>query len=471
MSGALSLLTNVLDQSTPTPQTYFHQATWLGITLNVTQITHNFSRQSAKFKIPYRTDFGVIVEDQGIGENSFVVQAQIVGSQGLFVDAYEKANQLIENTNKYAGFGTFSHPAFGDLNVYCESSKIVQNESFGCVEVELSFVIVPQQTSQASITSNPSGNVIADTLNSYSAIISDYQNKLNSYLNAGQQYITGVIAALTPILTQINTIWNDGAGILNSTKSLNFVVPKNSYYVDSINNFGIRTQPPLLNSLSATLPIPAMIQQAEQLIIANIASSRVALLSTANDALIAADNNDISNVVTSVAASIQISTDVAPSPIDQIRILTLNMANYIPVNNSPGSAETGNFIRRYSLTQIAAACAAYTPPSSSEALNLLKSISPMFDNEIIIAGNANDYASFTALRKLKQSLIADFNYRSAQLPDTQTTTILQGLNGVPTCVACQLLYGNMDNFIDLIIRNNPIHPGFLNTANIEIINP
>jgi len=135
-------------------------------------------------------------------------------------------------------------------------------------------------------------------------------------------------------------------------------------------------------------------------------------------------------------------------------------ASSAPIGAAIATAETaaGTLCRRAALVSIALACAAYSPTSSNEAEALRQQVAALFADEILIAADGRDAATFQAVRKLRTQVLQDLASRASQLPALVSVTRNEPL---PAPVLGQQLYADGSRAPDLIRRANPIHPAFM----------
>jgi prophage DNA circulation protein len=174
--------------------------------------------------------------------------------------------------------------------------------------------------------------------------------------------------------------------------------------------------------------------------------------------------------VTSVAQLCEGVRVVANDPADQIQLLS-QLAQYQPsvptVSGNLGTATAnlatavGNVCRRAALVSLAKACAAYQPTSADDARTLSVNVSALFDAEIQVAADAGDTDAYTGLKALRAGVADDLAARGATLP--VLTTVQTGAP-MPALALAQKLYGDATRAVDLILRAQPAHPGFLPTS-------
>jgi prophage DNA circulation protein len=174
-------------------------------------------------------------------------------------------------------------------------------------------------------------------------------------------------------------------------------------------------------------------------------------VTTQTDALAAAALN--------LTEAIRASTS---NPLDAIRLLISLMNAPLPNYTDPFATTAGlltaALFRRCCLTSMAMASADYQPASSTEANALIAQLGGLFDTEILAAADAEEDATYGALRDLRAAVIADLRARSASLPELITVALPGNL---PSLAAAYRLYQDSTREPGMVNRANVIHPGFM----------
>ncbi len=177
----------------------------------------------------------------------------------------------------------------------------------------------------------------------------------------------------------------------------------------------------------------------------------------------------------SAAALMEAVRAVAADPADQIRLLAPLATFGLDAQGSPAPAAgnplsaaiavavtaTSALMRRTALFSLALATAAYQPTSFDDAAALTQQVSALFDAEILLAADAGDDLSYSALREVRAAIVADLAARGANLPHLVTVATPAPL---PALALAYRLYGDATRADDLITRADPIHPGFMPTS-------
>ncbi|NPD67305.1 hypothetical protein HN018_06920 [Lichenicola cladoniae] len=185
---------------------------------------------------------------------------------------------------------------------------------------------------------------------------------------------------------------------------------------------------------------------------------------------VAADNGFAS----AVQAMMETLRTACADPADAVRLLS-SLAGYdpggvpstVPVGGAIFTITVcmGRFFRRAALSSLARACATYQPSSYDDALAVRLAVAPLYDAEILVAGDAEEDASYQALRSLRAAVLDDLMTRGSDL--ARLTTITTNLPQ-PSLALAYRLYRDASRSDDLIARANPVHPGFMPTSLVAL---
>ena len=141
-------------------------------------------------------------------------------------------------------------------------------------------------------------------------------------------------------------------------------------------------------------------------------------------------------------------------PGEQIRILSALVA----LPPSGVSDATDAVCRRAALSSLALATADYRPTSQNDVEQILISIVPLYDAEILNAANSGDVNAYNQLRQLRAAVVTDLRTRGVDLPSIITITANTIL---PSLVHAWVLYADATREFDLVQRNPSVtHPAF-----------
>lgn len=121
-------------------------------------------------------------------------------------------------------------------------------------------------------------------------------------------------------------------------------------------------------------------------------------------------------------------------------------------------AATGALLRRAALGALARAVAAYQPTSYNDAASVRSTVVAAIDAEILVAGDAGDDNSYTALRALRQSVVSVLTAVGASLAPLQTFTFNAPQ---PALALANRLYQDASRSDQLVAQANPVHPAFM----------
>jgi prophage DNA circulation protein len=110
------------------------------------------------------------------------------------------------------------------------------------------------------------------------------------------------------------------------------------------------------------------------------------------------------------------------------------------------------------VVSLANASSAYQPSSSNDAINVRNTVTGLLDNEIDIAGDSFEDATFTALRTLRQAVVTDLNTRGAALPSLKSFAFQAQL---PAAVLALRIYRDPSRADQLVSEAAPAHPSFM----------
>ena len=160
---------------------------------------------------------------------------------------------------------------------------------------------------------------------------------------------------------------------------------------------------------------------------------------------------DIGQAVAAVIAAVRLA---APDPAEQLRIM-LDLANQV------GTSPVAVRCRRAAVIGAARASREYRPASYDDAVATLGTVIAAIDVEATAAGDGHAGDVFTALIKLRQSVIADLLARGASLAPIITVHTAQPMSAL---VQSAVLYRTAARAGEIVAAANPVHPGFLPTV-------
>ena len=349
---------------------------------------------------------------------------------------------------------TLIHPTFGAVqNVNCIESEASESIDHGrVIMIRLSLMqgstrIYPSvSTSTQNTVGAAASGVLSGSLADFAAVAAIAVQQGAAVVN------TAVDTALSWYHTAVTDI-HDVERVVNAVSTLSgdfgrFFGGGNSGFMSS----------------NQTAPAGTTSQQLLEQDTANVAAVVAAgvALQTA-----AADPSD----TTALAAAAQVlATSLAATaadPTDAIRLLT-DLASFSPTGSFTSSpigtamssmqSSCASLFRRTALASVAQACADYQPSSYNDATTLLENVTTLFDAEIETAGDAEDDASFTALRALRGAVVGDLQARGASLAPLVTMSFAGSL---PALVLAHRIYGDAGRSDQLIQQTQPVNPLFM----------
>jgi prophage DNA circulation protein len=151
-------------------------------------------------------------------------------------------------------------------------------------------------------------------------------------------------------------------------------------------------------------------------------------------------------------------------PADQIRLIS-QLAAYTSDSPYAGSSIVLSVIRRSALVELAKAIAEYNFTSSTDAEAMMEQVIPLFDAEIEIAADNYDNSTYRALKRLRTAVVDDLQTRGSQLPELYDVSFNTSL---PVSKIAYMLYQDATRTDEITIRNNPIHPLFMQNT-LEVL--
>ena len=384
---------------------------------------------------------------------------------GKIQQVYTNQKAFIDSVSTVQGAGTLVHPSLGNLTAWCLRASFSNvKDKFGSVLVSMDFVLVDPNANP-----NLTGGSISTQLTLFGYSVSslvatarDYIGDVTSLIGTGLNLVAGVTTTVGGLISLAKSIPTDAAGIFNCVEGLGFALGS-TVTLGRYANGNLTQAPQVLSQLPNNLTVPDLMTQGTALLInANVQAQ----------ATVAADANNLTSVsaiisastAATVASSIQtLIADTSAAlndPGDQLRLLS-QLASYQSPTVLAGGAETAALIRRTALCAIANSVSNYDPISSNDAEARIAFVLPLFDAEIEYAGDQNNLLSFDALQQMRQGIFDDLSTRAANLPEVINVAVPSNL---PACVIAQRLYQDGSRDMELIVRNDPIHPGFMNSV-------
>ncbi len=228
------------------------------------------------------------------------------------------------------------------------------------------------------------------------------------------------------LVTQALALTQDAAAVLNSA-------------------YGVLGQ---FGRYAAPVSTPGLLIEADALAAANAARHVVSVagVGLAAQATLPSAPAAVQGLLNAVSSAI-----IAPA--DRLRAYTM-------LALVPGTSALAVLGRRLSVIALCRAARGYIPNSFDDAQVVLQDTCDALDREITAAGDADDDASYDALRALRRAVVADLTARGASLAPLVTRSFADTL---PEFVVAQLLYGDARRADEVVRRVDPVHPLFLPT--------
>ena len=189
-----------------------------------------------------------------------------------------------------------------------------------------------------------------------------------------------------------------------------------------------------------------------------------------NAAAAAADATSLQALATASATLTGALGTAVVNPGDGVR-LQGGLASYTPDMVTPGADQISQgqlyaqaafaaLLRRFALADMLRAASTYVPSSYDDAVAIRNTVTDAIDAEILIAGDAGDDATYTALRNARQAVVALLSATGADLASLEQFTFRASL---PALNLAYRLYQDANRSDQLVDEAAPIHPAFMPT--------
>lgn len=434
--------------------------------------TYRGGRRIALHEYPYRDD--PWPEDTGRATRRITITGFLLGD-----DVFDQRAALIAALEQ-PGPGTLVHPSFGSITATLDGDfTIGQRKELGRV-LQVEFGVIQTGAAQplypvADASTQDNARAAADTCDA--ACGSDFISDVTAALASGEVVVEGAVGTVAGFVATVVGTTATVALAAEQVLALPAVVVGSALAtvgevsglvndagliagaaVGLVGNFGRYATGAL------TAPLPASATIASQ--IDALTVSRAAVGAACGAALATAASAPL-GLPSAVQGAIASLVAAIPNPADQLRLLTV-LACYspaIPTATAPVGLAVATvqtavaaLIRRAALAALARAAAAYQPTSYDDAVAQIDALTAMLDAEAVIAADAGDSASYTALRGLRTAVTADLIARGAGLPRLIT---IANPAALPSLVLAYQPYGDATRSDDLIARADPVNPMFM----------
>lgn len=179
---------------------------------------------------------------------------------------------------------------------------------------------------------------------------------------------------------------------------------------------------------------------------------------------------DITQTATNLDAIMTDLQSIYPNPTKYIGILVQLISSWGYDTNTQSITSTTNdpvfaLARRVALNAIYMMEPNVTWTSSTEATDFGNQILPLFNAEVLYSGDNDETDVFQWLNDAMAFISKDIQTRGSGLPDLVSRSYKTNL---PACQIANLLYGDGSRDEEIIIRNNPKRPMFMETS-IEVL--
>jgi len=419
-------------------------ASFRGVPFKVIAARVKKGRRQAIHEYPFRD--GGWPEDMGRALRVYSFSGYLIG------DAAPVMQLLLDNAVETKGPGLLIHPTIGAVQVaVLSSSTAIHKDKMRVIEVAFEFI-------EQGGTVFPSA-IIATGI----AVLLAAGNALTA-ANSDLGGTAGPVAAIGP------TVIGEGRAVVTSFAAATALGGADPTGIVSM---AAALPPPDANTTygrygagSATTMLPAGTTVAT--LQAQLANQRAAVATATTGAIAAAGSYSAStDMMDPLAAIVEAMRAGITDPANQVRVL-LNLAAFTYTDNAGGTVGIGAAqatmrdamtaaCQQAAVISLARASASYQPSSYNDAANLREELSAALGQQITIAGDAGNDATYTALKALRASVIQDLTVRGASLPTVVTVTLPTNL---PSLAIAQRLYTDASRSDQIAAESGAIHPAF-----------
>lgn len=428
-------------------------ASYGGVRFGVESNRMSGGRKVSIHTYPFRDDDWI--EDLGKRNRrfevmGFLVEQDIKTGGGSVISQREDLLKKCETP----GGQTLVHPTLGTVtSVCCLGYEFLERTDLGkAFEFRLTLQVTGKRQFPATSVSTPDAVKNAATLTAIAAL-ANYVTSVAASIVAGAAVVQQAVSTAVGYYQLATTAINDVRSILGAVSSLS-------------GNFGRLFGG--ANTGYANSNSQAQATQTAADLLASATAARAAV-ATAGAALQTAAANP-SNSTALGAAAQQLVASVsatAADPADAVRLVS-SLASYSPsAITTPGQigsamstmqVAVAALLRRAALSELATILTTYQPSSQQDAAATLSEAVTLFDDEILVAGNTGDDATYQALIALRQAVMTDMNARGAGLASISTFNFAAPL---PALTLANRIYRDATREGQLVQQVNPVHPAFM----------
>ncbi|MGC1549437.1 MAG: DNA circularization N-terminal domain-containing protein [Rhodanobacter sp.] len=454
-------------------QDELQQASYRGLPFAVLGGESRFGRRSVPHQYPMRDK--PYVEDLGrsirrINLTGFLIENSLVYGGGSVIGQ----RLAMIGAAETAGPGILVHPTLGQLTVSIPDGGLAITERWDVgryFELGFSFIESGDRLfpSVSTATSGTLGT-LADGLDS--AAGSDYATSMTETVNLGLGSVTGVLSLGNAIVGTVMGVTASfavlvGQAARDATSLINMASLLTGNYGRYVNaNVTSAYQAGQANSGNSLLTINTLTAQgAEDRAAVATAATSLGLAAVALDAATVSILPPAAQTLTAA-----LSTAIV-NPGDAVRLFN-TLGAFAPIISTVGTGQTSAaqqiagtataaLLRRAAIGAITRAAASYVPSSYNDAVTTRNLVTCCIDNEILVAGDNGDDATYGALRSLRQSVVAVLAANGANLAPLKQFNFRTPL---PSLTLANRIYQDGTRAEQLVDQCNPIHPAFMPTS-------
>ena len=445
------------------------QASFRGVPFGVFGSDGRFGRRVAVHEYPNRDK--PYIEDLGrstrrISLTGFLIENSLVYGGG---DALSQRDAMVAAAEA-AGAGTLVHPTLGELQVSVPDGglSVVERWDQGrYFEIGFTFIESGERQFPSASTTTPDAlNSLAGSLDLSAA--QDFVSSLTRSVNLGLGIVQGalslgsavvgsVVGTVAGLVSLAGTAARDATSLFNLASLLT-------------GNYGRYVNANVSSAFAGGQTSGAGITVAT--LEAEGAQDRAAVAAASSALSAAASSLDASSALSFTTAAQGLTAALGTAvvnPSDALRLFGA-LAQYTP-DSSAGLGQTAAaeqlaqdatsaLLRRAAIGALVRAIGQYAPSSYDDASQVRTQVTGYLDSEILIAGDAGDDASYSALRAVRQMAVALLIQLGAGLPRLQEFTYNAPL---PALTLAQRIYADASRADQLIDQARPIHPAFMPT--------
>jgi len=434
-------------------------ASFRGIPFGVLSAEGSFGRRLAVHEYPFRDK--PWIEDLGRATRRISFRAFLVTDSKIYGggDVLLQRARLIGAAESY-GPGTLVHPSLGELTVSLSNLAIVEKVDEGrYFELSLQFFESGQRlfpgtsSSTVDLTGLAAGDL--DVAGS-----GDFLSRAVADLGLGASVVDQVVSTATKWSTPALNLVRDATNLSHLASVLPGTLGR---YFGGANVGGLGALGDTGNQIfDAATSVSSLITAGTQ--------ARALVQKTVDVFLGLAAQNEPAEFATQAQAVAESVRAACVDPADAIRLLTKlavspapDLTTGSPVGQAKADVQAAcnDLFRRAAVGSLARASATYQPSSYDDAVRVRSLVADRLDDEILIAGDQGEDASYQALRTLRHAIVQDLTLRGANLA---TITTFTQPSPLPSIYLANKIYRDPARDDQLVRQVDPIHPLFMPTS-------